>query len=159
VDTDIRVDGEQIGRFRGQEPKSLPQEATYLRRRRRVSVQVAEKRPMKDTTISGADREVRAQDETYKRNAVEISLRGDRTIKQVAGELGVSTWVLYRWRKQYGPALKGAGPAPQTMEEKDVEIRRLRAEVVRLREREIVLKKSLGILSETPESGMPGSRR
>ena len=34
VDTDIRVDGEQIGRFRGQEPKSLPQEATYLRRRR-----------------------------------------------------------------------------------------------------------------------------
>jgi len=31
--------------------------------------------------------------------------------------------------------------------------------VMRMRERENVLKKSLGILSETPESGMPRSRR
>jgi hypothetical protein len=48
---------------------------------------------------------------------------------------------------------------PQTPEEKDAEIRQLRAELSRMREREIVLKKSLGILSETPESGMPGSKR
>lgn len=113
---------------------------------------------MKDLTTTGTNR-TRAHDETYRRNAVEISLRGDRTIKQVAAELGVSTWVIYRWRKLYGPAVKGIGPAPQTMEEKDAEIRRLRAELVRMREREVVLKKSLGILSETPESGMPGSRR
>ena len=53
----------------------------------------------------------------------------------------------------------GTGSVPQTMEEKDEEIRQLRAEVVRMREREIVLKKSLGILSETPGSGMPRSRR
>ncbi len=116
------------------------------------------KERMKDPTTTGVDR-AQAHDETYRRNAVEISLRGDRTIKQVAAELGVSTWVLYRWRKLYGPAVKGAGPTPQTMEEKDAEIRRLRAELVRMREREIVLKKSVGILSETPESGMPGSRR
>ena len=113
---------------------------------------------MKDLTTTGTNR-ARAHDETYRRNAVEISLRGDRTIKQVAAELGVSTWVLYRWRKLYGPAVKGTGPAPQTMEEKDAEIRRLRAELVRMREREVVLKKSLGILSETPESGMPRLKR
>lgn len=53
----------------------------------------------------------------------------------------------------------GTGSVPQTMEEKDEEIRQLRAEVVRMREREIVLKKLLGILSETPGSGMPRSRR
>lgn len=116
------------------------------------------KERMKDQTTTGANRPP-GHDETYKRNAVEISLRGDRTVKEVAAELGVSTWVLYRWRKLYGPAVKGSGPAPQTMEEKDAEIRRLRAELIRMREREIVLKKSLGILSETPESGMPGSRR
>jgi hypothetical protein len=40
------------------------------------------------------------------------------------------------------------------MEEKDAEIRRLRAELVRMREREIVLKKLLGVLSETPDSGI-----
>ncbi|MSU65865.1 MAG: hypothetical protein EXS38_07140, partial [Opitutus sp.] len=97
MDPDIRVDGEQMVRWR--------------------------KRHMKAPTIVGADREVRAHDETYKRNAVEISQRGDRTIKQVAEELGVSSWVLYRWRKLYVPAVKGAGPTPQTMEAKDAEIR------------------------------------
>ena len=36
---------------------------------------------------------------------------------------------------------------------------RLRAELIRMRERENVLKKSLGILSETLESGMPRFKR
>jgi transposase len=99
-------------------------------------------------------------DETFKRHAVDLTLRGDRTVKQVADELGITTWTLYRWRGLYGPRPTGA-PAPRTMTEaeKDEEIQRLRAENVRLREREVVLKKSLGILSETPPSGMPGSKR
>jgi transposase len=107
----------------------------------------------------GSNRVVRRNDETFKRNAVELSLRGDRSVAQLAHDLGVSSWVIYRWRKLYGPPVKSAGPAPQTAEEKDAEITRLRAELARMREREIVLKKSLGILSETPESGMPGSKR
>lgn len=114
---------------------------------------------MKDPTTTGASRTAGPYDETFKRNAVELSLRGDRTVAQLAHELGVSAWVIYRWRKLYGPPVKAAGAPPQTMEQKDEEIRRLRAELVRMRERETVLKKSLGILSETPESGMPGSKR
>jgi transposase len=98
-------------------------------------------------------------DETFKRNAVDLSLRGDQTIKEVASALGVSTWVLYRWRKLYGPSVRRAISQELTPEQKDEEIRRLRAEIDRMREREIVLKKSLGILSEPPERGMPGSRR
>lgn len=103
---------------------------------------------------------LRKFDETYKRHAVELTLRGDRKIREVAEELGVTEWTLYRWRQLYAPGPK-AGPAPKTMSEaeKDEEIRRLRAENIHLREREIVLKKSLGILSETPGSGMPGLRR
>lgn len=45
------------------------------------------------------------------------------------------------------------------LEEAEQEIARLRSEVIRMREREVVLKKSLGILSETPESGMPRLKR
>lgn len=52
-----------------------------------------------------------------------------------------------------------SGPALQTLAEAEKEIGRLRAELIRMREREIVLKKSVGILSETPESGMPRLRR
>jgi hypothetical protein len=51
------------------------------------------------------------------------------------------------------------GGRARTLEEAEAEVGRLRAEVIRLRERELVLKKSLGILSEAPGSGLPGSKR
>ena len=98
-------------------------------------------------------------DETYRRHAVELTLHGDRTVKAVAKELGLPAWQLYEWRKLYAPRPGEGGPTPQSLEEAVKENERLRAEVIRLRERESVLKKSLGILSETPESGMPRSRR
>ena len=98
-------------------------------------------------------------DETYKRHAVELTLHGDRTVKTVAKELGIPAWALYEWRKLYAPRPGESGSAPQTLEEAGKEIGRLRAELIRMREREIVLKKSVGILSETPESGMPRLKR
>ena len=98
-------------------------------------------------------------DETYKRHAVELTLHGDRTAKTVAKELGLPAWQLYEWRKLYAPRPGDGGPPPQTLEDAVKENERLRAEVIRMRERETVLKKSVGILSETPESGMPRSRR
>jgi transposase-like protein len=100
----------------------------------------------------------RQYDETYKRHAVELTLRGDRTVKAVAKELGVEPWALYEWRKVYAPR-PGEGPSPLTPELTAKENERLRAEVIRLREREVALKKVLGILSEPPESGMPRLRR
>ena len=57
------------------------------------------------------------------------------------------------------PGLAPPVGAPQSLEAAHEEIARLRDELVRMRERETVLKKLLGILSETPGSGMPGSKR
>ncbi len=101
----------------------------------------------------------RQYDEAYKRHAVELTLQSNRTVRQIAAELGVTDTMLYEWRRQFAPRPGADAGTPQTAADKDEEIRRLRAEVVRLREREIVLKKSLGILSETPESGMPKWKR
>lgn len=100
-------------------------------------------------------------DETFKRNAVALTMKGDRTIRQVADQLGVRDTLLGVWRRKYAPAPASSSGVTGAMssEEKDAEIVALRAEVVRLREREIILKKSLGILSETPESGMPRLRK
>ena len=114
---------------------------------------------MKQDKAKGRYRPYRHYDETYKRNAVELTLSSGRTVRAVAEELGVPVDRLYEWRRLYAPRPGVAGPGPQTPEEKDAEIRRLREELVRMQEREIVLKKSLGILSETPESGMPRSKR
>ncbi len=115
---------------------------------------------MKQGNENGRRHPYRRYDETYKRNAVELTLSSGRTVRAVAEELGIPVDRLYEWRRLFlprpGAAVAGAA---QTPEEKDAEIRRLRAELVRMQEREIVLKKSLGILSETPESGMPGSKR
>jgi len=114
---------------------------------------------MKTQPMSGLKRR-RQFDETFKRHAVELTLRGERTSKAVAEELGISPDRLYLWRGLYAPKPSGLAQAKpgRTLEQLEEDNRQLRAEVLRLREREIVLKKSLGILSETPESGMPRSR-
>jgi transposase-like protein len=98
-------------------------------------------------------------DETYKRHAVALTLHGDRTVRTIAKELGIPAWQLYEWRKLYAPRPGGGGPAPQTLEEAEREIERLRSELIRMRDREEALKKSMGILSEPPERGMPRLRR
>jgi transposase-like protein len=98
-------------------------------------------------------------DETYKRHAVELTLRGDRTLAAIARELGVSEGMLYEWRRKLVARPGVDVGAPKTLEEANQEIARLRGELVRMQEREGVLKKSLGILSETPGSGMPKSIR
>jgi transposase-like protein len=116
---------------------------------------------MKETGNSGntGARPRRQYDETYKKHAVELTLQRDRTVKAIAQELGIPAWQLYDWRKQYAPRPGGGGPAPQNLEEAEKEIGRLRAELIRMREREAALKKAMGILSEPPESGMPRLRR
>lgn len=110
-------------------------------------------------TAGGGGKPRRHYDENFKRNAVELTLRGERSVTQVAAELGVAESMLYEWRRKYAPRPGATTGAPQTLEQATEEIARLRSEVVRLQEREIILKKSLGILSETPESGMPRSKR
>lgn len=116
---------------------------------------------MNNNQLNGQSRTRREFDETFKRNAVNLTLRGDRSIKQIARELGVGDSLLYQWRRQFAPGPSGASAVKQeqTPEQKDELIAWQAAEITRLREREIILKKSLGILSETPERGMPGSRR
>ena len=97
-------------------------------------------------------------DEVFRRHAVELTLMSGRRVAEVAHELGVSEGQLYAWRRRYAPRPPGPGERPRTLEEAETEIRTLRAENVQLREREQILKKSLGILSETPARGMPRSR-
>jgi transposase-like protein len=138
----------------------LPQDATKQRWTRSLPVWAAGKDTMNQIDRNGSVASPRKKfDETYKRHAVELTLHGDRTVKTVAKELGIPAWQLYDWRKLYAPRPGDGGPPPLTLEEAVKENGRLRAEVIRMREREDALKKSLGILSETPERGMPRLRR
>jgi len=82
-----------------------------------------------------------------------------RSAAKVAAELGIRPAILFKWAKlarerTQGQAARGA----RSLEEIEAENRRLREENAQLLEQREILKKSLGILSETPRRGMPGSK-
>lgn len=42
-------------------------------------------------------------DDEFKKNAVKLSYASSKTVKEIAGDLGISVSLLYRWRKKYTP--------------------------------------------------------
>jgi transposase len=48
-------------------------------------------------------------DEAFKRQAVEMVLRGGKTVKQAAEELGVSQYSIYEWKRKFFPLSCSAG--------------------------------------------------
>ena len=84
----------------------------------------------------------RSFDEAFKRDAVALLVKGDKTIKLLAQELGISQWNLRDWKKRYGP------PAPlRSSEVLETELRALRRENERLRAQRDILKKRWASLS------------
>ena len=98
----------------------------------------------------------------YKQQAVEHWKNSGRSAARVAAELVIRAPLLYKWAKQFRLAAQQGGQrelkAPP-VEQLQAEIRRLTAENAKLLEQREVLKKSLGILSEPPPSGMPKSNQ
>ena len=99
--------------------------------------------------------------EQYKQEALALWRSSGRSAAKVAAELGIRPPLLYRWaRLEREPeATKSNEKSRRSVEELEAENRYLRAENAKLLEQREVLKKSLGILSEVPPSGMPGSKR
>jgi transposase-like protein len=106
----------------------------------------------------------------YKEEAVNHWKESGRSAATVAAELGIRAPLLYRWAQQLrgGPppggetAQQGGQPELKTaarVAALEGRIRQLSEENAKLLEQREVLKKSLGILSEVPPRGMPGSSR
>jgi len=95
-----------------------------------------------------------------KREALEHWKSSGRSAARIAAELGLRAPLLYRWAKEFRLAVQ-QGRQPELkvdVTQLEAEIRRLTEENVKLLEQREVLKKSLGILSETPPRGMPKSK-
>lgn len=98
----------------------------------------------------------------YKHEALEHWKQSGRSAARVAAELGIRAPLLYRWAKQLRLAAQQGGQPelrPARVEELEARIRHLTEENAKLLEQREVLKKSLGILSETPPRGMPKSNK
>ena len=92
-------------------------------------------------------------DEEFKREVAELASKPGAKQEQVARDLGVSSYSVARWKKQYAPAAAAAaaGVNPQELEQEN---RALRRENEDLRQQRSILKKALAIVSEAPRGGM-----
>jgi transposase len=100
--------------------------------------------------------------EEYKEQALDLWKTSGRSAAKVAAELGIRAPLLYRWARQRQLAAVHGGQLTKSapkVEELQAEIRRLTEENAKLLEQREVLKKSLGILSETPPRSMPKSNQ
>jgi transposase len=116
---------------------------------------------MKTQLSKPARGKARYSDE-YKEQALQLWRASGRSAAKVAAELGIRAPLLYRWARAARPPVNTSPPGQKrlrSVEELEAEIRRLREENAKLLEQREVLKKSLGILSEVPPRGMPGSNR
>lgn len=78
----------------------------------------------------------------FKHEAVRLSSQPDRTVKQVALELGVPLKQLYRWRSKYAEHGAEAFPGSGRLVPADDEVVRLRRQVAELQMERDILKKA-----------------
>ena len=112
------------------------------------------------TQLRKPARERTRYSDQYKQEALELWRASGRSAAKVAAELGIRPPLLYRWAhlERISDAPQSGRKPRRSLEELEAENRHLRAENAKLLEQREVLKKSLGILSEVPPRGMPGSK-
>ena len=95
----------------------------------------------------------RKYDRDFKRNAVLLCAEPDRTVAEVAENLGIAK-DLYRWRREYHlpngkPVFPGNGVEALTDEQK--RIRELEKELRETQMERDILKKAMAIFSKAPK--------
>ena len=87
----------------------------------------------------------------FKLDAVEQTLSGDRSIRQVASDLGISSELLYRWRKEFKSDPEESFPGNGNLKETDQEVDHLHREVSRLKAENAFLKKVSAYFAKDPK--------
>ncbi len=84
----------------------------------------------------------------FRQEALRLLERGDRTAKELAGELGICAQTLRNWRRQEAV---DAGLEPGVTTDEQDELRRLRRENARLREEKEILRKAAAFFARESE--------
>jgi transposase-like protein len=102
--------------------------------------------------------ERRKFDDTFKREAVLNWLRSGKSATVVGEELGINANRLYAWRKLVPTEAAGrvAAAKPGSVADLQSQLDAAHRELRHVREQCVILKKTLGILSEPPANAMNG---
>lgn len=88
--------------------------------------------------------------EEFKRSVVDHWMSSGKPAAMVAKEFGLNVWNLRDWKRCYHSVAKPVdAPVPKTPTEMTREIQELRKELARVTMQRDILKKSMGILSES----------
>ena len=88
--------------------------------------------------------------EEFKRSVVDHWINSGKTAATVAQEFGLHIWNLRDWKRRYHSVAKPVdAPLPQTAAQMTQEIQQLRRELARVTMQRDILKKTMGILSES----------
>ena len=97
-------------------------------------------------------------DEEFKKNAVDLLLKSGKPLKVMSRELGISDTVLRSWRDKHlggEDARHPRGEGMPTARDLAEEVQKLRRDLERVTRQRDILKKAMGIFSETSPGGMP----
>jgi len=97
------------------------------------------------------DGERRQYDQAFKREAVRLSHDPERTVAQVARDLGINEHNLWRWRKKLVEGGESAFPGTGHQSLEGEELRRLRRQLADVTEERDILKKALAVFSRRRE--------
>ncbi len=93
------------------------------------------------------ERKRRVYDQEFKKEAVRLFLKKERSASEIAKDLGISEWALYRWKQEYQKDPEHAFPGKGHLKPEDDEMKRLQKENAILKEERDILKKALAIFS------------
>ena len=101
----------------------------------------------------------RIYDHTFKREAVLMACEAGVQLKNVAAQLGVHPNMLSRWKKQMrdSGALSKVTTRPvvsESLKAEDVKLRQLERQLAEAREENEILKKAIGIFSQTSKASL-----
>jgi transposase len=96
-------------------------------------------------------------DQAFKEHAVNLWLASGKSAALVAAELSIPPDRLYTWKSLVAPDYRPPAPAVSELKKRSAqqleqELSRLRRENQQLRQQRDILKKTLGILSDSPSN-------
>ena len=93
----------------------------------------------------------RSYSREFKREVIQLLEESDKSVSELADELGVSQSALYRWQKEYRADGEEAFPGKGRLKAEDEYIRQLERELKVVKQERDILKKAVSIFSAGPK--------
>lgn len=87
----------------------------------------------------------------FKVEAVRLAHESEKSVYQIARELGIHPTILGRWIKQFAQDPEQSFSRKGHLKDRDEEVRRLRRELERVTQERDILKKAVAIFSKEPK--------